>query len=44
MGVLTLGVLLDSSVDSESSPGWAKVPFAVFKMGSWGMWDRAYKQ
>jgi hypothetical protein len=44
MRVLSLGVLLDSSVNSGSSPGWAEVPFAVMKICSWGMWERVNKQ
>jgi hypothetical protein len=44
MRVLSLGVLPDSSVNCDSSTGWAYVPFAVMKIGSSGMWERVYKQ
>jgi len=42
--VLSQGVLLDSSVNSDSSPGWVQVPFVVMKIECWGIWERMYKQ
>jgi hypothetical protein len=41
--LLSQGLLLDSSVNSNSSPGWVYVSFAVMKMECWGMWERLYK-
>jgi len=37
-------VLLDSSVNSDSSLGWAGVPFAVMKIECWGRWEKVYKR
>jgi len=40
MWVLSLAVLLGCSVNSDDSPDWTLIPFAIMKIESWGMWER----
>jgi len=43
MPVRSHGVRVASSVNSDSSTGWAQVQFAVMKIECWGMWGRINK-